>query len=335
MYLFRSGKARVAALVAAMVVTAGTYAVVSASGSPDPAAAEPKADQTALNAFPPDGRMLVRTVVPGAPRRDGQVFELSHDGVRSAGDLHCKRVYQSPAGPGICLLLADNGIDYDGVIFDEDYEPRRRIQIDGVPDRARISRDGRYGAYTTFAGSDSQKYFAQSDQFSTNTAIVDMATGEELMSLDYKLAVSRDGEAFAAVSPQYWGITFAGGNRFYATLASGGEHYLVEGRVGGDRVRIVAKGIECPALSPDGTRIAYKRRIGYDVRWRLAVLDLQSGRRTTLAVKRSIDDQPEWLGDDQVVYSDDRDVFTIPADGSGSPRRLAAGATSPAWVEGG
>lgn len=59
MYLFRSGKARVAALVAAMVVTAGTYAVVSASGSPDPAAAEPKADQTALNAFPPDGLSLI------------------------------------------------------------------------------------------------------------------------------------------------------------------------------------------------------------------------------------------------------------------------------------
>ncbi len=48
-----------------------------------------------------------------------------------------------------------------------------------------------------------------------------------------------------------------------------------------------------------------------------------------VAEERSIDDQVEWLDDDTLVYSDGRNVYTVPADGSGSPELLVRDATSP------
>ena len=344
MYLHKRARALTVALIALAAIAAAVYAVLSAQGpsgaaSAGQAASAPKADPSALDALPAGGRMLVRAVDPRAPRRDGRVYELSASGMRPAGDLSCKRVYASPAGPGLCLLLADNGIDYDAVVFDGDHAPRRRFAIDGVPDRARVSQDGRYGAYTSFDAADSQTYFASSEAVSTNTRIVDMRTGRELLRLA-DLAVTRNGKPITAVgprdlfTPQYWGVTFAGGDRFYATLGIGRDHHLIEGRVGERTARTIAERVECPALSPDGTRIAYKRRIGETNRWRLHVLDLATRRETPLAERRSIDDQPEWAGDDTVVYSDDKDVFAVPADGGGRPTRVMSGATSPGWLAG-
>ncbi|MFL0410421.1 TolB family protein [Microbacterium paludicola] len=69
---------------------------------------------------------------------------------------------------------------------------------------------------------------------------------------------------------------------------------------------------ECPSISPDGTRIAYKTdRGGQD--WGIAVLDLATGVEHELAEARSVDDQLEWLDDDTVLY--------------GLPRRDEAGVT--------
>jgi hypothetical protein len=115
-------------------------------------------------------------------------------------------------------------------------------------------------------------------------------------------------------------------------MATGVTHYLIRGAVGSGQARVIARRVECPALSPDGTRIAYKRRIPYTTTWRLHVLHLATGRDVRLPERRSIDDQPEWWGDDRIAYSDDRSVFVVPADGSGRVRRIAAHATSPTYL---
>jgi hypothetical protein len=282
---------------------------------------------------PASGAVLVRGVDPQATRRDGHLYELRPDGrARRAGRLACKRVHVgTDARTGLCLAAARSGIGYEGVVFDDRYRPLRRFPIVGVPDRARVSSDGRYGGYTTFDSAGSEGYFASAGDFSTRTEIVDMGTGESLLRLD-DLEVTRDGAPFEPPDAQFWGVTFAGGDRFYATLATGRDHYLIAGDASSGRARVVRSGIECPALSPDGRRIAYKRRIGSTNRWRLHVLDLDTGADVALAESRSIDDQPEWLGDDTILYSDDRAVFTAPADGSDGVRRLAARATSPAFL---
>ncbi len=62
----------------------------------------------------------------------------------------------------------------------------------------------------------------------------------------------RDGQPFHALDFNFWGVTFAAdGDRFFATLGTGGVMHLVEDRLADRTLRVVAEGIECPALSPD------------------------------------------------------------------------------------
>ncbi len=66
--------------------------------------------------------------------------------------------------------------------------------------------------------------------------------------------------------------------------------------------------------------------------WRLAVLDLDTMHETLLAETRSVDDQPEWLGEDRVLYGIDGAIWAVHTDGHGRPHRLIADADSPAVV---
>ena len=156
-----------------------------------------------------------------------------------------------------------------------------------------------------------------------------------------QFAIAREGERFQAPDFNFWGVTFArGGNRFYATLATGGRTHLIEGDLAGRRAQVVRAGIECPALSPDNTRIAFKKRTGgamSAVSWRISVLELRTMREWELAETRSVDDQVEWLDNASILYSVSAatsgtpvtNVWTVAADGSGAPRLLVPGAYSP------
>ena len=93
---------------------------------------------------------------------------------------------------------------------------------------------------------------------------------------------------------------------------------------------MIAKGVECPSLSPDGRRIAFKSRRGNQ--WRLHVLDLETRRRTALAETRSVDDQVEWLDEGRILYGLEGNIWVVPADGSGAPRVYVRNALSPAVV---
>jgi hypothetical protein len=320
----------------AVAVAAGCLALASCSSTTDDPREAVAAQATSapppaprVEASPAPGAMLVRAVDPRAPRHDGRLYELSQSGeAKQAGRLACKRVHAVGGGPGLCLALGETGVDYDGVVFDSRYRETVRFPIDGVPDRARVSPDGRYGAYTSFDRSASEGYFESTGDFSTYARIVALDTGEVLLRFE-DLVLTRNGDRISTAGAEFWGVTFAPGGRYYATAAIDGEHYLISGTVRVPLSRVLRKRVECPALSPDGRRIAYKRRIGDSNRWRLHVLELDSGRDVALAERRSIDDQPEWAGSNRIAYSDDRSVFVVPADGTGAPRRVATNATSP------
>jgi len=143
----------------------------------------------------------------------------------------------------------------------------------------------------------------------------------------------------------FWGISFArDGRRFYATLHTDDRFLLVEGALPERRLRVVHEGVECPSLSPDGRRIAYKRRVagegGDRFRWQLQVLVLDTGRETALTAEtRNVDDQVEWLDDRTLLYARPDDatpddavdaVWALAADNSAPPRRLLRHASSPA-----
>jgi dipeptidyl aminopeptidase/acylaminoacyl peptidase len=211
-------------------------------------------------------------------------------------------------------------------IFGSDFRPVRAARLDGVRSRARVSPQGRYGAATTFVVGHSYR----EKGFSTLTALIDMKSGDVLANLE-DFDVTRDGKPFKALDFNFWGVTFTRDERrFYATLSTGGKIYLVEGDIPTRQARVIAEDVECPSLSPDERRIAFKRREGND--WRLHVLDLETKREVALAETRSVDDQVEWLDNDRILYGLIKDVWVVPADGSGRPRVYIPNALSPAVV---
>jgi hypothetical protein len=307
------------------VIGAVGYVIAAAIGSDDLVTdARPSAAAGPL----PDAALMVRAVDPHDPRLNGRVFVVRDGRVeRSAGDhLACERVYYA-AGQGLCLAVGDSGVDYIGTIFDSRFMPQHQFALTGLPSRARVSFDGKYGATTVFVAG--HAYLGSSGGFSTTTTIVDMRSGETVAQLE-QFEVTKEGQSFDSVDFNFWGVTFThDSNRFYATLGTGGDHYLVEGNIRDRTLRVLRDGVECPSLSPDGKRVAYKSRIGGQNRWRLRVLDLSTLNDHGVAETRSIDDQVEWLDEGDLVYSDGEDVFTVPADGSGEARLLVEDATSP------
>ena len=202
----------------------------------------------------------------------------------------------------------------------------------------RLAPDGRLAAVTVFVSGHSYL----DEGFSTETSIIDTYSGERRVANLEELRVYRDGAPFRAVDFNFWGVTFAAdGDRFYATLGTAGTTYLVEGRVSTRRVDIVVEGVECPSLSPDQSRLVYKKRLPLagGLGWRLHVMNLRSHAVTPLAELRSVDDQAEWLDDSTILYALPdasaptpmvTDVWRVPADGGGAPELLLAGASSPA-----
>ena len=168
--------------------------------------------------------------------------------------------------------------------------------------------------------------------FSTRTDIIDMQTGKIIAGLE-SFTVTRDGKPFSNKNFNFWGVTFAqDDNRFYATLGSGAATYLVQGDLQARTMKVITDHVECPSLSPDGTRIAYKRSLNSHGSWRLYVLDLKTLKKTPLAETASVDDQVEWLDNSHVSYWLHSDTWSVPADGSGTPTKLLTDASSAVLV---
>ncbi len=254
------------------------------------------------------------------------------DGPRQITRYSCRRLAMA-AGRGLCLAEQESdpfGSPYQARIFGPDFETVHDLPLAGLPSRARVSPDGRYGASTVFVTGDS---YAPAT-FSTRTTIFNMTAGTSLGDLE-SFTATQAGKRFQNVDFNYWGVTFApdDSNRFYATLGTGGHTYLVEGDVAARTVKVLRDGVECPSVSPDGTRIAFKSRIsgggvGEDVKWRLSVLSLDTLADHPLAETRNVDDQAEWLDDGTVLYGLESDTWAVPADGTGEPRLFARRADS-------
>lgn len=244
------------------------------------------------------GLLFLRTM-GDAFRRLAWTATGTSNGPAHVSDFQCQRVYFA-AGRGLCVGTSFTG---GALVFDRDLNPLHPVTGNGIASRARVSADGRYGSMTFFVTGDS---YADAG-FSTRTTIVDMASGAPIADLE-TFSVTRDGAPFRAVDFNFWGVTFlADSNRFYATLGTRSETFLVKGDIAARQLVVIRSNVECPSLSPDGTRLAFKKRLPSlglgRVTWRLAVIDLASMRETLLEEPRSVDDQVEWLDDDHVLYS--------------------------------
>ncbi|MBW6438623.1 hypothetical protein KZ829_33345 [Actinoplanes hulinensis] len=334
---------RVAALVTVLIVAvagAGAYvwnvrrdqARAVAAAPPVP----PGADLATVRAEP---HLVFRSTALGAGYGKVAVVPLTApDGPRTLTPASCERVYAT-AADAICLS-AERGLvtTYQARLLGPSWTPVRDLPLTGIPSRARLSRDGTLAATTTFVFGDS---YANPGQFSTRT-VVTRVDGEVVGDIE-KFTLTVDGGVVTSPDKNLWGVTFLDGDRFYATAASGARTWLVEGSLSARTVTALHDDVECPSLSPDRTRVAFKKHGDLPAgKWRLAVHDLRTGAEILLAETRSVDDQVEWLDDRTVVYGLPRetagtassDVWRVPADGTGRPQLLIHDAWSPAVVRG-
>lgn len=255
---------------------------------------------------------------------------------RTVTDLPCDRVYATHED--LMCLHTDRGVltTFGATLYDAAGDRLKDWALPGVPSRTRISADSTLVAETSFVTGSSYGVKA----FSTRTQIAQV-NGIDYGSLDdFTLLV--DGAKVTADDRNFWGVTFSSDdNTFFATAASGGHHWLVRGNLRGRSLVAIKDGAECPSLSPDGTRIAYKKNVSTTStpRWTLAVLDFASGVETQLPIDANVDDQAEWLDDGTLLYGladpakpGDSNVYSIAIDGRHAPTLFLAHAWSPSVV---
>jgi Tol biopolymer transport system component len=250
----------------------------------------------------------------------------------------CDRAYAA-GGTIACLRpVRDAEASTDLVVLDGALTEKKSVPLKGHPNQATVSASGRMIAWTLLTGAHSVHGYGHPG-VTTSTGILDTRTGQVTNNLD-GFAITRLGKPYQATDLVLWGVSFAkDDNRFYATLATGGFRYLVEGDLAARTARTLAENVESPALSPDGTRIAYKQALdgAPSHGWRLSVLDLAGQKVTPLAETRGVDDQPAWLDGGTIAYAVQtgegiNDIWTVPADGTGPAQLLIPQANSPAAV---
>lgn len=252
--------------------------------------------------------------------------------------VHCERSYTAH---GTLLCLQSEGtltmtpyVDVYGPALNQ----TEKQQIAGQPNRARVSADGRMMSWTTFVSGDSYT----SPGVQTRTGILDTKTGEYVDTLE-AFTVHLDGGIYKSVDINLWGVTFtADDNTFYATMGSAGRTWLMRGDLKAQTLTALRDNAECPSLSPDGTRLVFKKRVSTDIRkpWHFYVLDLATMKEHPLAEQRSVDDQAAWLDANTIMYAvphdsdQGSDLYDVPADGGGAPTLIVANAMSPAVTTG-
>ena len=326
-----------AVLAAVVISVAGAYAVGNRQRYTEQARTEPQVARTQAASIQSGPFIVFRHT--GLDSQYGTLAMVSQDepsGPRAFTGVPCDRV-DAVAGEASCLV-ARRGLvtKLENQVLDDNWQIRSTTPLMGIPSRTRLSKDGRLVATTVFVHGHS---YMQSG-FSTATTIQAVDGSVDYGNVE-KFALVVDGEQVKPRDRNVWGVTFVDDQRFYATVGTGSTTYLVAGDLTARTLTAISTNAECPSVSPDGTRVAFKVDLepGPPKRWGLAILDLATGTRTSLdRGPRSVDDQVAWLDEDTLLYGLPRDqagvtdVWSVDTYPGASPQLFIPEAWSPAVV---
>ena len=325
-----------AGVTAAVVAGSALFGINAFQDYRERSTAAPQVALETTHPLPGTGYLVFRNTAAGAGYGHIATVPVADPaGPRRVEDTACDRVYAS-ADVRSCLQTTPAGLStFTDVVLDADGNTLASWQLPGIPSRTRVSPDGTLIASTAFVTGHSYA----GTGFSTETRITGLDGTEYGNIEDFTLLV--DGTPLNAADRNMWGVTFsADTDTFYATAASGSSTWLVRGSLSARTLTALRGGVECPSLSPDGRRIAYKKNISGSAApyWRVAVLELDTLTETVLAETRSVDDQIEWLDANTVLYglpreghAGDSDVWSLGLAG-GEPEVFIEHAWSPAVV---
>jgi hypothetical protein len=280
--------------------------------------------------------IMFRTLAPH--HAHGRIAMMSlpvSDTSRHITPLSCARLHYA-GGAGLCFVEepAPTGVKHVAYTFDREFARRQRIELTGVPIRARVAPDGRRAAITVYGEEESPA----GERLASESIVIDVASGRVLADLR-AFSISNENAPLIEGPIDISGVAFvADSNRFFVTVSAGSHQYLMSGAMDTRRLDVLTTGVANEAVSPDGKRLLVKRRVGDRGYWQLAVLDLETRRELALNQgSRSVDDQVEWLDAAHVVYHDVTEtgtgIWMLPADGKGSPSLLIPDGFSPVVVQ--
>ncbi|MGO4187158.1 TolB family protein [Pseudarthrobacter sp. TAF60_1] len=327
-------------LAVVLLVAGGTtaYAASAFQTAKSSQIADSAVDSVAALALPAEPFIMFRNTAPGQGFGEAATVALADpSGQRALSGHACDRVY-AVRDLAVCLLTKNEiPTNFEATVYNGSLAAVETWPLAGVPSRTRISPDGTLLATTVFVSGHSYSGAG----FSTET-LIRGRDGTVHGNLE-EFALFLGGSQIKATDRNIWGVTFVPGqpDAFYATASSQGKIWLLRGSLNERTLTVTGTGIECPSVSPDGTRIAYKKSVtGSLVGHRnIAVLELATGTETILAEQRDIDDQMEWLDARTVVYGvprddsgQDSDVWSASIDPGVQPSLLIEHAWSPAVV---
>lgn len=255
-------------------------------------------------------------------------------GARELTELTCDRVDATAQLTACMRTVRGIPTTFETRIYAGTTEPKAEWPLAGIPSRTRVSEAGLVATTAFVTG---HSYAA--DSFSTETTIKS-ADGKDHGNLE-EFSIQVDGQPLTAVDRNVWGVTFVTETQFYATVASGGKTWLVQGDLERRELVSVMQNAECPSISPDHSRIAYKKRREHSglAHWDIAVLDLKTREEVVIPLEQGFDDQLEWLDDQTLLFGmpqpdtpGDSNVYSIAATANATPQLFVEHAWSPSVV---